>query len=224
MNLFGAFNFGRLIKTFLPGFIFLIATLGYIAIFNYYLAGQEKILAYCASNPVLFIGVSIPTSIILGIFSNIVFFTYGTTRLIREKHEKKNRDFYKFKNKIYSSVKEYFANKFTQDHETNEQFYKNCDVEYLLFRELPLDKLVFLQESYWYYLEFQINIYLGVWYIFPLSTMILWSFYNKFLVIPDIIFFMFLLRLLISSARLNYDKHQRKHLSLLISNFYSMEL
>jgi hypothetical protein len=102
-------------------------------------------------------------------------------------------------------------------------------MEYLLMPVIPLDKLIFLQESYWYYLEFQLNLALS-WLIFTLSASI-WLFsYRTHLhltlqacalilllwFIPGIVMVMTSLR----SAKINYKKHRKKMLSLLIGTFY----
>ena len=93
MNLFGAFNFGKLIKTFLPGFVVLVGlSLAADGVFVS-VSGKVTWLAWALNQPVFSSFASIPLSLICGILSNIVFFTFLTDTLIRRPFQKANAAF-----------------------------------------------------------------------------------------------------------------------------------
>jgi hypothetical protein len=104
------------------------------------------------------------------------------------------------------------------------EHFNEIDILYFLMPILPLEKLIFLQEGYWYYLEFIQNLVLSI-IIFGLSMIFYISiFYVKmpFSPIPIIMITLFLLimcpilKLLRKAALKNYKSHRVKLLSMQI--------
>ncbi len=93
MNLFGAFSFGSLIKTFLPGFMLFFVFLLYLELFVYWVHCYIGIFSYLFSNPIILGIISIPTSSILGITLNSIIFSGLSDWLIENKHKKNYREF-----------------------------------------------------------------------------------------------------------------------------------
>ena len=233
MNIFGSFSFGKLIKTFLPGFLIILTLIGYLDLFIVLIGNAHIFKKLFLNNCLITVSFLIPFSIIFGIFSNIIFFTYATDILIRKPHEKKDPTFYSYEKSIHNLIKNHYSKHlFISEIDIN-NFFNYCDVPYFILRDLPLDKLVFLQDSYWYYLEFQLNILFALVLSSPLIICQLHtvlmpieiSIMIKSVIIAfAIITLALLMYILLKTARINFDLYKKKYLSLLISNFYTLEI
>ncbi len=229
MNLFGTFNYGRLIKTFLPGLILFVALCLYMDIILKYSISNYRFLSYVQNNPVLFSVILIPFSIILGIFSNTFFFTFATHYLINKHHISNNNGFYDFKSKHIDRISRSIGSKIGLKDDMLEEFISNIDVSAFLLNKTDVSKIAHIKDSYWYYLEFHLNILFAIDFIVP-ALMILWLkwcvaislntatligtlvLYGLFIVLLNILF--------IVSARKNYFIYKKKRLSLLIGAHY----
>ena len=226
MNVFGAFNFGRLIKTFLPGFIILIA-LVFLTQVTLNLSNIEfNFIKYLKDYQVLIGFMSIPLSLTLGIFSNIVFFTYLNNVLIRNPYKKKHPELIELQKTIAEEIYLYVnnANTFTQDSYLSIK--EHFDLDYHMMPKVQLEKLIFLQESYRYYMEFQLNTIFANTFLFPSLILFLWSERNTLpinmspLIIIStgmVLVYIFLFKICLRAGRLNYEKHRQKHLNYIVS-------
>ena len=231
MNLFGAINFGRLIKTFLPGFIMFCSL--YLIIDGYLLSIDQsyKPFTTLTGNGQLIGVISIPVSLIFGTFSNILFFSGITTLFIKIPF----KYFYKSYTQLESKFKEELLKKIGENGEMNYAYLRSnesiLDHENLIMPKLDLEKYLFLQESYWYYLEFIQNMIFSL-IIFIISTS---YFVNqchnpewKIILISENYFlmtaFVLLFCTLIYSAFRNYRKFMFKLLSLKIGTLKLMDI
>lgn len=221
MNLFGAFNFGRLIKTFLPGFILLIALVMGLDCLCTLTTAKVSFIDIIIKEPVIFSLMSIPVSLILGIFSNMVLYAGLNNLLVKNPVKKKNPELIQYYNSQLEIIIRYSIGKNSYSKKYKNSLIKHLDPIFLMLHEMDLQKLVFIQESYWYYLEFQMNAMFAIFvtYIFA----ILWftlkahpiisgkSFYILIAIISFLV--ISLSWLCIFCARKNYKKHIQKMLS-----------
>ena len=223
MNVFGAFSFGRLIKTFLPGFIILLSIPLYAEAMLLAVGSGHSLLHWTYSNAVLASVISIPLSLILGIISNIVFFAFLTERIIRKPFNENNQAFNDTQQKISEWIVSHYEAKDVIPRDIFKDFKNYIDLDFFLLPQIQLDKLIFLQESYWYYLEFQLNLILSL-VLFAVSILFLYSVhvfktgfnlwsYLFFVVLCSFVL-SFLIYISLKAAKLNYEKHRKKLLSL----------
>lgn len=233
MNLFGAFSFGKLIKTFLPGFILSLAILIYLEILFEVNNLNFNIYRIVSESSTLFTVLIIPISITLGVFSNSIFFTFLNRKIITNKFYTNNESFCKFEKSVYMKMKNRFIKALDIDEKEANDFKKHIDVNMFLFNKTDLNKINSIKDSYWNYLEFQLNILLAINFITPA---LIYSFIKFFLyqnqnIIPlvlVIIFFIlsiiFLNFTLIKSAKINYSINRKKFLSLNYGSYYFNEI
>lgn len=235
MNIFGNFTFGKSIKTLIPGFVILSGLCLLIDSIAFLFQPDYKPLSLLKSLSSIFIEqpvfsglIILSASIILGIFSNIVFYTYLNDKFIRRAFKKKHPEFEAIENDFKEALTEVFLSK---NHLTQQTYFSkmerhlhNVDDLYFLMPILPLDKYNFLLESYWYYLEFIQNICMATaFWVLSLYIYII-SFGIKFGVSPSLILLFTALTILIipvfrmlkKAALKNFKSHQFKLLSLKI--------
>ncbi|HWM92538.1 MAG TPA: hypothetical protein VN493_17365 [Thermoanaerobaculia bacterium] len=237
MNLLGTFSFGRIIKTFLPGFVIVFSLVllldALISLIG--LAPGDSLLRWIAQNSLLTSFVAIPLSLICGIFSNMVLFVYLTDSVIRRPFRKGNEELFDLQKEIFDHLYSKINSRRILPQELSRRLRKSeaFDLEYLLFPIIPLDKLIFLQESYWYYLEFQINMCLAT-VLFTLGSLF-WSLTNYFslgitwwrylaALVVGLLIATYLVRLSIRAARRNYARHVQKLLNLLVGSVIFCEM
>jgi len=83
MNIFGAFTFGSLIKTFLPGFVWLVALVVMVSEVQEVFDVYDTLWAQAKDKDQAALVLSIPVSILLGLLSNIIVFMGLNDRLVR---------------------------------------------------------------------------------------------------------------------------------------------
>ncbi len=223
MNVFNSLGFGKLIKTLLPGLLIFISLLLFIDSVFFVFKININILNIISTNQIISGLLTLPFSIICGIFSNIIYFTYFNDLLIRNHFNNNNPEFVE----LEKSIKQIIITKkikYLQPIRSDfvELLEKQIDIDYLLMPQIQLDKLIFLQESYWYYMEFQSNILLSLFPLliamivrciifFPLTILqsrTFWAALALFLIIIIAISY-----ILLVSARLNFQRHKIKLLS-----------
>jgi hypothetical protein len=162
MNVFGAFTFGSLIKTFIPGFVWAIAlTLLWRdlhAVFSAIvpaippLAGEEQTVLVLA----------IPAIILLGLLSNIVVFMGLNDRLVRNPLRRRDPGLFALHDSLVQQVRaKYWQSMGMPDDTLKAGFLRHADAELLILKAIGLSELVYVREQYWYHLEFQVNMLLG---------------------------------------------------------------
>jgi len=229
MNLFGAFGFGSLIKTFLPGLILFIILLLYLELSVYYLHNYIGIFNFMFTNPVLFTLVSIPVSIILGVILNSIVFSGFSEAILEKKHKKDNKPFYDFRERIFNKINEKISHKFQLSEPDRKTFMDVIDPRYLLLHKRSLDNIMYLRESYWYYMEFQLNTLIAVLFGTPAFITTLCILKNHDVIKSSALYFsiislvagcFFLTCFLMKSAKDNLDAHRKKELSLLLGSAF----
>ena len=159
MNIFNAFTFGSLIKTFVPGFVWLIALGGLI--FQAF-SSEPDFWQFAASHDQAILVLAIPASLLLGLLSNIVVFMGVNDWLVRLPVKKKFPDLFV----LYDSLVAAYRDKCWGSLGGNDDamkciFDKYIDVEILVLQRVDLDQLIYLREQYWYHLEFQVNLFVS---------------------------------------------------------------
>ena len=229
MNLFGSFSFGSLIKTFLPGLVLFFVVLVYLELFAFWTHEYIGIFEYLFSKPVLLTILSIPASIILGVTLNSIVFSGLSEYLLENRHEKNNKSFYNFRKSVIEKSNKkmltYFG--FSEQHE--EIFKQVIDPRYFFLHKISLDNLMYLRESYWYYLEFQLNTLVAISFGMPAFISALCVFKSKsvielqallVMIVTLVVCWCFFAWLFMRSAEYNLDAHRKKELSLLLGAIF----
>jgi hypothetical protein len=224
MNFFGTFAYGNIIKTFIPGFLLTIAIALFIDDYIYWRNGTFFIFNFSRSNPVLTIGFIIPISFFWGIFSNTICFTYVIPKIIETPFKIKNKEFIKYKKKIIACLLKHYESILEIPYELVVSYEKYFDVRSFLLNRENSDIVQYLKESYWYYMEFQLNslISFGLLSLSGIINILLRYKTNTIsgdLVFPFIVFivtgYTIMFKLFIPAAKQNYKKHEEKTLSYL---------
>jgi hypothetical protein len=219
MNIFGAFTFGSLIKTFLPGFVWLIAISLLESDISQFLSSKPHIMAFAEAHDQAALVLAIPASILLGLVSNIIVFMGINDWLVRNPVKKANPDLFTLYDKIAAEIRHKYSSSI-EDTKLRESFnsLKDIDVEYMMLPIMGIDKYSFIREQYWYHLEFQINLFLSLIALlfaslFPLRLIQSWEL--TFCAHAFILTVLLASALLIKAARKNFQRHVSKMLSLL---------
>ena len=225
MNVFGAFGFGSLIKTFLPGLLFFFAFLGYVEIFLYLVHGYAALHAYLFGKPVLLTAIAIPASVILGATLNSIVYSGFSEWILEKRHKAECMDFYDFRERMFNTITQAAGDRVTLSHEDHNAFMTYVDPRYFLLHKRSLENIMYLRESYWYYMEFQLNTLMALSIGLPAILAALLIVMHESLVgmqagIASMALILLLYagfsRLFLKSARDNLDAHRKKELSLLI--------
>ena len=231
MNLLGTFSFGRVIKTFLPGFVILFAVTLFTETIIRVLhpSPTQSLWEFLSQNSVLTSFIAIPLSLICGIFSNMALFVFFTDAIIRGPFKRGNEEFFQLQTQIFDKLYKVISDSNTLPRKLAHAFRNSeaLDMEYLLLPIVPVEKLLFLQESYWYYLEFQLNMSLATvllaiggisWSLSNFSMLgISWASYVAATCLGAF-FTAFLVILSLKAARRNYARHIQKLLNLLLGS------
>jgi hypothetical protein len=229
MNLFSAFSFGSLIKTFLPGLVLFFVFLVYIELFGYWIHGYLGIFEHLFRNPLLITFISIPTSIFLGVILNSIVFSGLSGYLLENRHEKNNRSFYEFRKYVIAKTNEKMSTYFDISEQQKEIFKQTVDPRYFFLHKESLANLMYLRESYWYYLEFQLNTLVAITFgmpafvaaLFVLKSNSIIELHTLFITaIILVIAWFFFAWLCMRSALFNLDAHRKKELSLLLGAIF----
>lgn len=224
MNFFGTFAYGNILKTFIPGIFFVLAFSLLIDDYNYWLTKQYLIFDMASSKEILTIGLIIPLSIFAGIIANSICFKFIIPTFIEEPFIKKNQSFINYKIKIIKEMQDHYKNILNISSDITSEYYSHIDIRSFLLNRKNLNNLQYLRESYWYYMEFQINS------IVAISLLIIAGIINILLrfkadatagnlvfpyIIVTIISAYILFKIFWSAAKENYNKHEKKSLSYL---------
>lgn len=163
MNIFGAFTFGSLIKTFLPGFVWLVAIGILEADVQELRSAEPFILGYADAHEQAALILAIPASILLGLMSNIVVFMGVNDRLVRNPARRRDPGLFGLYELLSGRVRDRcWEAAGCQDRAAREDFQRHADVELIMLPSLGADKLAYVREQYWYHLEFQVNLLLSI--------------------------------------------------------------
>ena len=110
-----------------------------------------------------------------------------------------------------------------------ETFKQVIDPRYFFLHKTSLDNLMYLRESYWYYLEFQLNTLVAISFGMPAFISALCVLKSKsvielqallVMIITLVACWIFFAWLFMRSAEYNLDAHRKKELSLLLGAIF----
>jgi hypothetical protein len=162
MNIFGAFTFGSLIKTFIPGFVWLVALW-------LLWRGAAALIPVLPPLPTLPESeyqnalVALPLAILLGLLSNIVVFMGVNDALVRGPVKRRATDLFALQDWVIRRVRDkYSARLGAMEQAVASAFYQHADAEWLILDRIGVKHLAYVREQYWYHMEFQVNLFLAV--------------------------------------------------------------
>lgn len=216
MNIFGAFTFGGLIKTFLPGFVWLAAFVLFEADISQITGSENVLWNYAQHNDQSALVLAIPISILLGLISNIIVFMGVNDCLVRTPIQKSNPGLLSLYDELCKRLRTKCWDSLSDmDQSFKSAFDKNIDGEIVLLNTIGVEALAYVREQYWYYLEFQMNLFLSV--VAIAVALIISSIVNArsvpmmaVLIAACVIVSLCVLVFLVSAARKNYARHMAK--------------
>ena len=226
MNIFGAVTFGSLIKTFLPGLVWLVAFVILDADLAQ-LCGYEsyvwKILANKDFAPALLI-LAFPASILIGLLSNVVVFMGLNDFLVRNPFKREKRELFDLHASLANKVREQCWTALALGNpDLKASFDKWTDPEIIIIERIGADKLAYVREQYWYHLEFQLNLLISLVAVFVAISVSIFINYGLNLALitermaAATIVCGFVCYGLLMAARKNYERHIAKMASLMIA-------
>jgi len=163
MNIFGAFTFGSLIKTFLPGFVWLLAIVMFEADISQWAGHEPALWNYAKTKDQAALVLAIPASLLLGLLSNIVVFMGVNDRLVRAPVKRAGPGLCALYEMLAQRVRDrYWEGLRGADQAFRNSFDRSVDPELGLLQVLGTEKLGYVREQHWYHLEFQLNLLLSV--------------------------------------------------------------
>ena len=213
-------GFGRLIKTIIPGILCAIACAGYLDLVAQSLDRGAPALAALREYPASVATVGLPASVALGILLNMLVFTSLTTRLVRVPFAKSNPAVVEFERKLAAHARDTIAPELRPPIAV-------FDLEAMMLVRSDLTKLLFLQDSYWYYLEFQLNLMIVAVFATPLvlartalgaaSLGVPWP-VRTLLIVAFGFGLLSLVRYMQQTARVNYARYKSKLVTILATH------
>ncbi len=220
MNIFGAFTFGSLIKTFLQGFVWLIAILILVYDYSAVRGLNAEFWTKVAAKDQAALVLAFPASILLGLLSNVIVFMGVNDLLVRKPVRAKNRELFALHDELARRIREQSWTALAPQGNLNAtQFDCNIDHEMILLERVGVEKLAYVREQYWYHLEFQLNLMLSVVFLLfaiAVAAVLKNGFYGALVSLLMCIVAGFVISLgLVMSARKNYCRHVAKMASLM---------
>lgn len=179
MDLLGAFSFGKVIKIFLPGFLIFIGfTIMLDAILSFWM-DITIFRNFAKDNAALLTALSLPLILICGLLSNTILFLYLFRKLIREPYKRRNPDLFKLEDLICELVLDHYLSNMKGTRKLSSVrkiIMENIEIDSFLLPSYSLDKRIFLEESFWYFMDFQLNLILACPFLF--LSIVFWSLVN----------------------------------------------
>lgn len=220
MNVFGAFRFGGLIKTFLPGLLF-VALLLWLLDFLTPSIIPKSFQDFVFQLSVQFtITLTIVSAIFLGVLSNIICFMFLNDLVIRKPVNQKNPKLWQIYDNINSEILYFQSEKNCKSICPNLRIRDYLDAEFSVMFTAEPGTLIYIREQYWNWMEFQLNMAF-VCLLFMVVTLLPLlglksmitdntSFVLIFIVLSGLI------AMFVSSGRKNYKRHLSKMASFLV--------
>ncbi len=221
MNIFGAFTFGSLIKTFLPGLVWLLAILILEIDVARMLNAEPPLWNFVKAKDQAALVLAIPASILIGLISNIVVFMGINDWLVRIPVRRSNPDLcalydalaQRIRERCWTSLKDAAPR-------LKGAFDTNIDPEVVALHTIGVEKLAYLREQYWYHLEFQLNLLLSlaamaVALVLLIVTSAASAELRAALVLTCIVVTALIMAALLKAARKNYCRHVAKMASMM---------
>ncbi len=230
MNLSGVFSYGNLLKTFLPGLLLLC---GFILLADSYILydpGQstKRLAEELMKTPTISIAFIASGSIFLGIISNSVHFKW-TIPFLGKMFERKNQDFIDFKKAVFLEIDGHYAKLLSISEKYQPIGKYGFDARAFLLNRTDVVVLQYLRESYWYYMEFQINS-IGASIILSIALTIYAAVnfqagninYVSFVLILVVLclFTTLIVVVFFKAACENYEKHEKKYFSFVLGTYH----
>lgn len=229
MNVFGAFTFGSLIKTFIPGFVWLIALVLLDTGLERW-AGIEKPALWTyirdKDQSAVVLALAIPASILLGLLSNILVFMGVNDWLVRSPVKSADPALYRLYETLAQRVQtRYWSALEGIDAGLQHPFDLHIDPELLLLHTIGVDKIAYVREQYWYHLEFQLNLMLSlaavavalvVWILLHITNLA----WTLFLLAACVALAYAVMCGLVKAARKNYSRHLAKIATIMAAALY----
>lgn len=223
MNIFGSFTFGSLIKTFLPGMVWLFA-IGLLEADLSRLCGTEPLLLAAvldSAQTSLVLAIGFPAAILLGLMSNIVIFFGVNDFLVRRPVKKANPELFLLYDRLVARMRDRcWTSVGVPDATARKIFDIHTDVEIMMLTAIDQNKLAYVREQYWYHLEFQMNLLLSLIALFVgavanalINAKVAGASHVPLLIY--LIVFPLIWIFLLMAARKNYGRHVSKMLSLM---------
>lgn len=221
MNVLGSFTFGSLVKTFLPGFIWLGFLLLCYRDLVALLPGVPALASIVPSAADEQIAAAAVVSILLGLLSNIVVFMGLNDRLVRGPVRARETVLFALYEGLKSELRDlYWQRAACTNAGLHSTFMAECDPELLMLPTIGVEVLSYVREQYWYHLEFQANLLPAVTLL--LGALVIRTFEHHLplaaatmLVVLECLLLGSLCRLLLVAARRNYARHIAKMSSLM---------
>jgi hypothetical protein len=225
MNIFGAFTFGSLIKTFIPGFVWLAALW-------LLWQGVESVLPIMPHMPEVpkdqfqnLLVAAIPVAILLGLLSNIVIFMGVNDILVRRPVRRRFTDLFALYDRVVRRVRDDYWNQLGgTDQPLTDTFAAQADAEILVLETIGLENLAYVREQYWYHMEFQLNLLLAIFVaLVGLILGLMPAFFGPAWrpalewAVFDLLILGGMCGVLLYAARKNYQRHVAKMTSLLVA-------
>lgn len=166
MNIFSAFSFGKIIKIVLPGFIVLIGVILLVDAGTQCVINKHLVFSILRSNTTFLVFSSIPLILVFGMTCNTLFFVYFSDRWFVKWFRAVYPDISDLKKKVFEELEEKFIEELNVTPELKKQLIPHADLAGLLLKRFDLSHFYFLQESYWYYFEYHVNMLLAVLLLF----------------------------------------------------------
>lgn len=160
VNVFGAFTFGSLIKTFIPGFGWLIALLLIWRDLHSWVPALPPLPPVpTSSDQQNALVLAIPIAVLLGLLSNIIVFMGVNDGLVRRPVERANPQLFAlYRLAVRRMRDQYWTSLDCTDAALRRSFDEHIDPEILMLPTVEVTRLAYVREQYWFHLEFQVNL------------------------------------------------------------------
>jgi len=163
VNVFGAFTFGSLIKTFIPGLVWAFALARLLLDLHGWLPGIFPPLPAISGEEQTALVLAIPLAILLGLLSNIVVFMGVNDVLVRNPARCADPALFALYDGLCKQMRdEHWASMACANPALEAAFLAHADAEVLALKATGINELSYIREQYWYHMEFQVNMLLAV--------------------------------------------------------------
>lgn len=221
MNIFGAFTFGSLIKTFLPGFVWLIAIAVVAVDVAQWLRQGAAVWEFLKNKDQAVLVLAIPASILLGLLSNVIVFMGLNDRWIRTPFKQSEPALSRLHAQLSKKLRDDCWAALAAKYPDLPRDCDDCiDSEIIIVERIGVEKFAYVREQYWYHLEFQLNLLLSLFAMFValvISVFLNAATWPRAFVFAGglVIAGMVVRKWLLAAAKKNYSRHIAKMASLM---------
>lgn len=225
MDLLGGFDFGRLIRMFLPGIVVFVGLIFAADAIHELIRSTETpshaVLQLVKEYQTIFLAASIPSSLICGLLVNSVMFVTNITRLAGNTAERRKLSITMIEELVAHCDKQGIATRLLEI--TPDWAKEKLSLESFLLPILTPDRILYLKGHFYYYLQFDIAFALSVLILEASGITWMIVYWNEpkshgytfvWILIISIVVCGALVTLLYKSAQRNYHGNLRADLSL----------